>query len=229
MSLLAFREIRARAGPETRTPPVFDARFRAEFEALLRWRRDVRRFRRDPVPAASVEAALDLACLAPSVGNSQPWRFVAVETEAARAAVRANFRAANAVALGAQAPERQALYARLKLAGLEEAPVQLAVFCDDATAQGHGLGQASMPETRRYSVVQAIQLLWLALRVEGLGLGWVSILDPEALVRDLALPADWRLVGYLCIGWPEEETAVPELERARWQARTGAGRTVARR
>jgi 5,6-dimethylbenzimidazole synthase len=229
MSLPAFREIRARPRTGDGTPPVFDARFRAEFETLLRWRRDVRRFRRDPVPQAIIEAALDLACLAPSVGNSQPWRFVAVESAAARAAVRANFRRANAAALAAQAPERQALYARLKLAGLEEAPVQLAVFCDDATTQGHGLGQASMPETRRYSVVQAIQLLWLALRAEGLGLGWVSIVDPEALARDLAVPAEWRLVGYLCIGWPEEETAVPELERARWQARTGAGRTVVRR
>jgi 5,6-dimethylbenzimidazole synthase len=214
MSLPAFREIRARPRTGDGTPPVFDARFRAEFETLLRWRRDVRRFRRDPVPQAIIEAALDLACL---------------ESAAARAAVRANFRRANAAALAAQAPERQALYARLKLAGLEEAPVQLAVFCDDATTQGHGLGQASMPETRRYSVVQAIQLLWLALRAEGLGLGWVSIVDPEALARDLAVPAEWRLVGYLCIGWPEEETAVPELERARWQARTGAGRTVVRR
>ncbi len=224
MSVLAFREIRAKD-----EAPVFDARFRAEFEALLRWRRDVRRFRRDPVPAELVERALDLACLAPSVGNSQPWRFVSVESEAARDALRANFRRANAAALALQDESRRALYARLKLAGLEEAPVQLAVFCDETTAQGHGLGQASMPETRRYSAVQAIQLLWLALRSEGVGLGWVSILEPEAVARDLAVPEGWRFVAHLCIGWPEAETAVPELERAGWQARTGAGRELVRR
>lgn len=228
MSVPAFREIRAPL-PRGERAPVFDARFRAEFAALLRWRRDVRRFRRDPVPQALVERALDLACLAPSVGNSQPWRFVAVESRAARAAVRANFRSANADALAAQPAERRALYARLKLEGLEVAPVQLAVFCDEATGQGHGLGQRTMPETRRYSAVQAVQLLWLALRAEGVGLGWVSILEPEPLARELAVPAGWRFVAYLCIGWPEEESAVPELERARWQARTGAGRQVVRR
>ncbi|MEX0760200.1 MAG: 5,6-dimethylbenzimidazole synthase, partial [Tistlia sp.] len=125
--------------------------------------------------------------------------------------------------------QRRALYARLKLADLEDAPVQLAVFCDEATGQGHGLGQATMPETRRYSVVQAVQTLWLALRAEGVGLGWVSILEPGALARDLAVAADWRFVAYLCIGWPEEPAVVPELERAGWQGRTGAGRRVLRR
>ncbi|SMF40826.1 cob(II)yrinic acid a,c-diamide reductase [Tistlia consotensis] len=229
MSHPAFREIRARPSRLEEAAPVFDARFRAEFAALLRWRRDVRRFRRDPVPPAIVEAALDLACLSPSVGNSQPWRFVAVESESAREAVRANFRTANAEALAAQASERRALYASLKLAGLEEAPVQLAVFCDEATRQGFGLGQASMPETRRYSVVQAVQTFWLALRSHGVGLGWVSILEPRSVERDLAVPDGWRFVAYLCVGWPEQETAVPELERARWQARTGLGRQVLKR
>lgn len=224
MSLPAFREIRARE-----SPPDFDARFRCELEALLRWRRDVRRFRRDPVPPELVERALDMACLAPSVGNSQPWRFVSVESPAARDAIRANFRAANAEALAAQPAERQALYARLKLAGLEEAPVQFAVFCDETTRQGHGLGQASMPETRRYSVVQAVQIFWLALRAQGVGLGWVSILDPRAIEADLEVPAGWRFVAHLCVGWPELEAVQPELERAGWQARTGVGRRVLRR
>lgn len=224
MSLPAFREIRAREAP-----PLFDARFRSDLAALLRWRRDVRRFRRDPVPLAVVEAALDHACLAPSVGNSQPWRFVSVESEAARQTIRDNFRVANAAALASQAEARRGLYARLKLAGLEEAPVQFAVFCDEGSDQGHGLGQASMPETRRYSVVQAVQLFWLALRARGVGLGWVSILEPRGVEADLAVPQDWRLVAYLCVGWPEEESSEPELERVGWQARTGVGRQVIRR
>lgn len=229
MSAPAFREIRAHSLRRGDVAPTFDDRFRAEFAALLRWRRDVRRFRRDPVPPAIIEWALDLACLAPSVGNSQPWRFVSVESPSAREAVRGNFRTANAEALAAQAEGRRALYARLKLAGLEAAPVQFAVFCDETTDQGHGLGQRTMPETRRYSVVQAIQTAWLALRARGVGLGWVSILDPRQLESDLGVPASWRFVAYLCVGWPEEETTVPELERAGWQARSGIGRQVLRR
>ena len=97
--------------------------------------------------------------------------------------------------------------------------MQLAVFCDDATGKGRGLGAATMPEMRRYSVVTAITLFWLALRAEGLSLGWVSILDPEQLARDLEVPENWRLIGYFCLGWPEEVSDIPELERVGWEAR----------
>ena len=185
----------------------------------MTWRRDVRRFRRDPLPEGAVERLIELATLAPSVGLSQPWRFVVVEDWACRDAVRRDFTAANAAALGAQAPERVAQYARLKLAGLDEAPCHLAVFTDRATAQGHGLGRQTMPETIRYSVVAAIQTLWLAARAEGLGLGWISILDPEAVGSTLDLPPSWTFIAYLCLGWPEEEHDDPELERHGWQER----------
>jgi 5,6-dimethylbenzimidazole synthase len=108
--------------------PAFDADFRTRLRALLTWRRDVRRFRRDPLPEAAVERLLELASLAPSVGLSQPWRFVLVEDPLRRAAVRRNFAACNAAALAGQAPERAAQYARLKLAGLDDAPCHLAVL-----------------------------------------------------------------------------------------------------
>src|SRR5271154_6030116 len=119
------------------TPPSigFDSAFRARLRDLLLWRRDVRRFRRDPLPGGAVEALIELACLAPSVGLSQPWRFVIVENAAIRAAIRRNFESCNAQALAAQSSARAALYARLKLAGLDEAPAHLAVFADRATAQ----------------------------------------------------------------------------------------------
>lgn len=210
-------------------PPEFDDAFRHRLETLLRWRRDVRRFRGDRLDPGLVEGLLDLADLAPSVGNSQPWRFVAVESAAARAAVRANFEAANAEALAAQPGERRRLYAALKLAGLDRAPVQLAVFTDAGTAQGHGLGRHSMPQTLEHSTVMAVHTLWLAARAAGIGVGWVSILDPGRLCRDLATPADWRFTAYLCLGLPEEQHADPELERAGWQARTGRGRALLRR
>jgi len=203
----------------TGEPPRFDAAFKAQFAELVRWRRDVRRFRGDPVDPALVGHLLALASHAPSVGLSQPWRFVLVETPARRAAIRDNFAAANKAALDGYAGERQARYARLKLEGLDQAPVHLAVCADEATAQGAGLGRRTMPETIRYSVVAAIQTLWLAARAEGLGVGWVSILDPDAACRSLDLPAEWRLVAYLCVGWPEEEHDDPELERHGWEAR----------
>jgi 5,6-dimethylbenzimidazole synthase len=199
--------------------PHFDAAFREQFAELLRWRRDVRRFRSDPIPMSLIEKLLALASLAPSVGLSQPWRFVLVETSARRVAIAENFSRANDAALNGYAGERQARYARLKLEGLSQAPVHLAVCADETTGQGHGLGRQTMPETIRYSVVAAIQTLWLVARAEGLGVGWVSILDPEAACATLDLPPGWTFVAYLCLGWPEEEHDDPELERRGWEQR----------
>jgi 5,6-dimethylbenzimidazole synthase len=200
-------------------PPQFDAAFKEQFSELVRWRRDVRRFRSDPVPPNLIERLLALAVHAPSVGLSQPWRFVLVETAQRRQAISANFAAANQAAIDGYAGERQARYARLKLEGLGQAPVHLVVCADEETAAGHGLGRKTMPETIRYSVVAAIQTLWLAARSEGLGVGWVSILDPEAVRTSLDLPPHWSFIAYLCLGWPQEEHDDPELERHGWEER----------
>lgn len=209
------------AAPPKPEPPLFDETFRERFEALLRWRRDVRRFRPDPVDPDLLRRILALADLAPSVGNCQPWRFVLVENEALREGVRGEFRRANAEALSLYRGEKAALYARLKLSGLSEAPVQLAVFADPETRQGAGLGRQTMPETLDHSAVAAVHALWLMARAFGLGLGWVSILEPETVTRLLDVPAHWRLIAYLCLGYPEEEHLDPELERYGWQERTG--------
>lgn len=188
----------------------------------MRWRRDVRRFRSDPVEAAVLNRCLQAFALAPSVGLSEPWRIIRVDSAGARAAAIANFEAANAAALAAYDGAKAQLYAQLKLSGLREAPVHLAVFCDEATAKGAGLGAQTMAEARAYSVVGAITQFWLAARAEGLGLGWVSILDPAQLSRDLAVPEAWHLIGYLCVGYPEEDSETPELERAGWESRAPA-------
>ena len=208
------------------TTPSFDASFRQSLADLLAWRRDVRRFLSDPVDPAVIDELLDLACLAPSVGNSQPWRFVSVESPERRAEIRANFEDCNAKALGGYAGEKAAIYAGLKLSGLAEAPVQLAVFADEATEAGAGLGRQTMPETLRYSAVLAVHTLWLAARAQGLGVGWVSILDPAGVARTLKTPAGWSLVAYLCLGHPVEEHVDPELQRFGWQARDAACRRV---
>lgn len=186
----------------------------------MRWRRDVRRFRQDPVEAAVLDRCLCAFTLAPSVGLSEPWRVIDVTSAAARAAAIANFKAANAQALAGYCDAKANLYASLKLSGMQEAPIHLAVYCDDATPKGAGLGATTMPEMRAYSVVGAITLFWLLARAEGLGVGWVSILDPAQLARDLESPASWHLVGYLCVGWPETSDDTPELERAGWESRS---------
>lgn len=211
-------------------PPVFDEAFRARLTELMVWRRDVRRFiPHKPVPPELVPELLQTAALAPSVGNSQPWRFVLVEDAGRRAKVVANFERANRDALADYNGEQAKLYASLKLAGLKEAPVHLAVFADEGTAQGHGLGRRTMPEMLDYSAVMAVYGFWLAARAVGLGAGWVSIFEPEALTRDLDVPDDWKLVAYLCVGWPEEEQATPELERAGWEHRRDVSEQILKR
>jgi 5,6-dimethylbenzimidazole synthase len=200
-------------------PIGFDQAFRSQLRDLLVWRRDVRRFRRDPLPSGALEALIELACLAPSVGLSQPWRFVIVEDETIRAAIRQNFAACNAQALAAQNQERAVLYAQLKLAGLAEAPAHLAVFADRSTVQGHGLGRLTMPEMIDYSAVTAVHTIWLAARAQGIGMGWVSILDPGAVAALLDVSAEWKFIGYFCLGYPQADDTAPELEQSGWEQR----------
>jgi 5,6-dimethylbenzimidazole synthase len=121
--------------------PEFDTAFRRQLTDLFRWRRDVRRFRREPIPDGMLNELLDVAALAPSVGLSEPWRFVTVDEPARRAAVRASFAICNAQALNGQTASRATLYARLKLAGLDEAPSHLAIFAEPDPEQGGGLGR----------------------------------------------------------------------------------------
>lgn len=218
-----------RSGGKTDKAPAFGSDFRASLEDLFLWRRDVRRFKPEPVAPSRIEDLLAIAALAPSVGNSQPWRFVSVESDPLRQSIIANFNACNEAALASYEGERAALYARLKLAGLVEAPVHLAVFCDHATEAGGGLGRKTMPETLDYSVVAAIHTFWLAARARGLGVGWVSILDPLKVVRTLEVPEAWKLIAYLCVGVPQEEHCDPELERHDWQARIEDGAKLYRR
>jgi len=210
-------------------PPAFDAAFCQRLHALFEWRRDVRRFRRSPLPSEALPRLIDLACHAPSVGLSQPWRFVIVDDVQCRAAIRRNFEHCNVDALAALAPERAAAYARLKLAGLDDAPAHMAVFADRGTTQGHGLGRRTMPEMMEYSTVAAIHTLWLAARAQGIGMGWVSILDPDAVARALDVPATWKFIGYFCIGYPEIEDDRPDLERAGWEHRRDSARFVIQR
>lgn len=215
--------------PPSADVPQFSQQFRQDFETLLKWRRDVRRFRADPLPDGMLDHLLRLADLAPSVGNSQPWRIVVVENQEKRNGITACFETENNAAAAGYEDGQASRYRQLKLAGLKDAPVHLAVFSDKDPEQGHGLGRATMPEMLAYSTVGMVHTLWLAARCEGIGVGWVSILDPASVCDTLQVDENWQLVAYLCVGYPEEEHIDPELERARWQARSPLSSRVSQR
>ena len=200
-------------------PPRFDAAFAKDLDDLFRWRRDVRHFQLRAINDEVIGHLLDTACGAPSVGNSQPWRFVRLASAPLRREILSHVDEEVRRAGEIYEKGEQQEYARLKLHGLAQAPEWIVVYCDEASAAGHGLGRQTMPETLRYSTVMAIHTLWLAARARGLGLGWVSILNPTEIDRMLDAPPDWKFVALLCLGWPEKEDDVPELERTRWQHR----------
>lgn len=201
---------------------------RAALDDILRWRRDVRHFRTEPLPEPLFAALMARLALAPSVGNARPWRFLRVRDAGLRAQVCQIFEHANSEAAQGYDGAARRDYAALKLAGLREAPEHLAVFTETAPAEGRGLGRASMPQTLEFSTAMAIHTLWLAARAQGLGLGWVSILDPQAMTRLFDVPPGWRFTGYLCLGWPEAEDDTPLLHRSGWQENTDPGWQEAR-
>lgn len=194
---------------------------RAEFEVqereviyrALATRHDVRRgFLEKSLPDELIRRLLSAAHCAPSVGLMQPSRFVLV-------AVHEALLQANEQALATYTGDRREQYARLKLEGILEAPQNLCVLSDPQSERGHQLGRHTMPETAIYSTVCAIQNLWLAARAEGVGVGWVSILDPDRLREIPYIPENIVPVGYLCLGYVERFATEPELERFGWERR----------
>ena len=198
----------------------FDQNHRDALHEVLRWRRDVRHFRPDPIDEAVIDRLRVAMDMAPSVGNARPWRVIRVDSPDLRAKVLANFEAAREAAGAGYAGDQATAYAGLKLQGIDQAPLQLAVFTHRDPAAGHGLGRASMPVTLQQSTAMAIHTLWLAARAENLGLGMVSVLDPRAVEAMLDTPPEWEFVAWLCIGTPEFTDDTPLLHRAGWQENT---------
>lgn len=209
--------------------PEFDDTFRAKLADLLTWRRDVREFRRDPVPEAVLRRLIAQAARAPSVGNSQPTRFVIVRSAERRRALVAHVEAEQLAAGARYSGRKLAKYQRLKLHGLAECPVVMAVYSVRDPAEGAGLGRQTMPETLVFSTVCAIHTLWLAARAEGIGLGWVSIVKPATVSALLDVQPDWRFVGLLCLGYPKAEADLPMLHTEKWQTRLAADAMVIER
>lgn len=188
-----------------------DAVYRAIFE-----RRDCRRFLPDPLPDALLARLLTAAHHAPSVGFMQPWNFLVVRSHVVRLRVKEAFERANAAAAAQFAGDRGEQYRSLKLEGIVESPLNLCVTCDRTRHGPVVLGRTAQPEMDLYSTVCAVQNLWLAARAEGVGLGWVSILDPADLRTILDLPEHVVPVAYLCLGRVPEFAPQPELERLGW-------------
>jgi 5,6-dimethylbenzimidazole synthase len=183
-------------------------------------RRDVRgQFLPDPVPAEVLGRILNAAHHAPSVGFMQPWDFIVIQDAAVRRAVYENFERANRCAASVYQGEQREAYRRMKLAGIMEAPVNLCITCDRQRELGRGLGRQTDASTDLYSTVCAVQNLWLAARTEGIGVGWVSILDLENLKALLKIPQDFTLVAYLCVGYVSEFRPRPDLEENGWEHR----------
>lgn len=207
------------------TTAAFSPAFVDDLDRLLTWRRDVRHFQTTPLPDGTLDGLLDQACLAPSVGNSQPWRFVRVLSGERRTAIIGQVELENRRAAAIYNDEARAAYDALKLHGLREAPEHLAVFCQMDPKAGHGLGRQTMPETTVYSVVMAIHTIWLTARAIGIGMGWVSIVDPATMNALLDVPKDWRFVALICLGYPAQDSETPELVRRHWQVRLPADQT----
>ena len=193
-----------------------DAVYRAIHE-----RRDVRgQFLPDPIPDEVLMRLLGAAHAAPSVGLMQPWNFIVIRSDAVRRDIRAAFDRANDEARAMFPPERQALYSQLKLQGITEAPVNLCITCDRTRGGAVVLGRTHDRDTDLYSTACAVQNLWLAARVEGLGMGWVSLFDAEALAALLGLPAGAKPLAVLCLGPVEAFYPAPMLVLEGWaQAR----------
>ena len=200
----------SRSSAKTLPHPVYD---------LIFSRRDVRRFLPRPVPEEILRRILTAAHHAPSVGFMQPWNFIVIRDPAVKAKVKGMFTRENAKAVRNFKGKRLALYKRLKLEGILEAPINLCITCDSRRFGPHVLGRNTIRRTDVYSTCCAVQNLWLAARAEGIGVGWVSILKNAQLKRILKIPAGVSPIAYLCVGYPVEFLPQPELERVGWAPR----------
>ena len=198
--------------------PGFDDADRDAVYRAIHTRRDTRAYLPTPVADAVLWRVLEAAHHAPSVGFMQPWNFVVVREEATRRAAWAHVVGVSERAKSTYDGDRAASYGTLKLQGILDAPVSIVVTCDPSRG-GNVLGRHTMPETDSYSTCLAIQNLWLAARAEGLGVGWVSILEPPFVRELLGVPANVHVIAWLTLGWPVELPTEPMLQAVGWRAR----------
>jgi 5,6-dimethylbenzimidazole synthase len=182
-------------------------------------RRDIRRFRPDPIDPKTLARILAAAHQAASVGFSQPWNFILIDDLETRRRIREHVERERIEAADGFVGARRVQYLSLKLEGILDAALNICVTCDRTRFGPSVIGRNTMKDADIYSTCIAIQNLWLAARTEGIGVGWVSILKPEVIQQILAIPAHVALVGYLCVGYPVEFTERPLLQSIGWLPR----------
>ena len=193
-------------------PAHIDGVYRA-----IRARRDMRHFLDTPVCPALLARLIGAAHAAPSVGFMQPWRFVRISDPHLRARIHAHVdqeRVATAQALGQRADE----FMRVKVEGILECAEVLVVGMMDGRER-YVFGRRTMPQMDLASAACAIQNFWLAARAEGIGVGWVSLFDPEHLRALCNMPMGSMPIAVLCVGHVEHFYAAPMLETERWDER----------
>jgi nicotinate-nucleotide--dimethylbenzimidazole phosphoribosyltransferase len=200
------------------TQPLSDAERAAVYRAIFE-RRDIRNYRPDPLPADVLERILDAGHHAPSVGLMQPWDFVLIRDPGLRRSIHAHFLAVNARAAAVHADARGEKYRALKLQGILDAPLNLLVTCDRRRGGPHVLGRYTQRHTDEYSTCLAVQNLWLAARAEGVGVGWMSLFEPEFMASALGLPEGVVPVAYLTLGYPVSFPDEPLLRTTGWAER----------
>ncbi|UBM26468.1 5,6-dimethylbenzimidazole synthase [Pseudomonas sp. p1(2021b)] len=177
-------------------------------------RRDMRHFAGGEVAPELLARLLAAAHQAPSVGLMQPWRFIRISERTLRERIQAlveQERERTAQALGQRSDE----FMKLKVEGIQDcAEVLVAALMDHREA--HIFGRRTLPEMDLASLACAIQNLWLAARAEGLGMGWVSLFDPQALGELLGMPAGAKPVAVLCLGPVVEFYPAPMLVLEQW-------------
>lgn len=180
-------------------------------------RRDMRHFLPDPIDAETLERLLKAAHAAPSVGYMQPWRFVRITAPALRESIHQlvdEERLATAQALG----EKEQEFMRLKVEGILDCG-ELLVACLMEKREPHIFGRRTLPDMDLASVSCAIQNIWLAARAEGLGMGWVSLFEPDTLAQLLGMPSGSEPVAILCLGHVQAFYPKPMLELENWASK----------
>lgn len=192
---------------------------KSAIDKVIRERRDIRSFRSEPIQESLIWKILQAGHHAPSVGYSQPWNFLIIQDKAKHREVYEHFVLENQKASQLFPDSKGETYRSLKLQGLLDAPVHVVVTCDSYKNGQHVLGRTSVKEVDEYSVCLAVQNIWLTARAEGIGVGWMSIYDPNVLPKILGMPDEIKIIAYLCLGEPVWFPEIPMLETSGWKKR----------
>jgi len=191
--------------------------------SIIKHRRDVRgnRFLDKKISKKKIKKILKAGLHAPSVGYSQPWKFVIIKSKTKRKKIYKNFKKEFKKS---KKYFKNPLYTKLKLEGILESPLNIAVFYKKQNKKI--LGQTSQEKMGEYSVVCAVQNMWLMARSLNIGIGWVSILNPKKVKKIAGVSKEYKLVAYLCVGYTDEFLDEPELKKLKWEKKKGLKKVV---